>query len=361
MPNPELKYIKDCLAMNQLAEEQFGLIKQANPVSDMLGGLTSSILNAGKEEIDNHGIAGGLANLMLPAVLFKISPLFGTLYQVATWFGFSLTDVYQKIMKALAPKLHAGEQVTFEEIDQIGNSLANQAISQAELQKVQSLELSGLRKFARPSVEDTEGFLSGLRNFISSDQDTAKHQVPWLFPNKGPDGKKAGIIERIFGNLLQTPRNRSKAVWFLVGIVIWAVKTLLLGTGLLALSKHMQSKIQGQNPTPQNQSSQHLVNGYNLTTNHQEKKFANNDKEDWEIKLVNNSIENTLLVWIKDIYPNLNLPEEKITNSSQFLRVQEIMAHNYEPENLPNFKMPKGFYSRKQVVDLIVMPLVNSK
>lgn len=361
MPNVEFKYIKDCLAMNDLAEEQFGLIKQANPISDMLGGLTSSILNAGKEQIDNHGIAGGLANLMLPAILFKISPLFGTLYQVSSiMFNFSLTDVYGKFMQILSPKIRSGEKITFEEIDQATNRIANETLSQTELQKVQSLQLNGLKKFARPPYKDADGFLAGLKNFINSDQtNQTKHQNNWLLPNKGPNGK-TGVIERIFGNLLKAPFGRSKAIWFLVGIIGWAIKTLLVGAGLAAVGNYLKNKINNtQSEKPPTNSN--IINGYDLTTNHQEKRFANNNQEDWEIKLINNSIEDTLLVWIKDIYPNLQLPEEKITSSSQFLRIQEIMSHNFDPETLPNFRMPKGFYSRKQVVDLIVMPLVNSK
>lgn len=364
----ELKYLNDCLVMDRLAEEQFGLTKQANPISDMLGGLTSSILNASKNEIENNGLKGGLANIMIPAIMFRISPLFATFYQIAhIALGFDITDVYSKIMQHLSPKLHAGQQILPEEIDKIGNSIAGQIASQqvvdedAGLEKTQSLHLGGLEKLAqRYAPKDIDGFTDAFKNFLASDKDPAKHQVNWFLPHKGVDGKKVGVVEKIFGNLLQVPRGKSKAVWFIVGIVTWFIKTLLFGIGLLAIGNYVKGKLPNSGTSTQPTIKDNIVNGYNLSTNHQEKKFPNNSEYDWEIDLVNNSVQDTLLAWVKDIYPKLNISEDQLTNSTQFLRIEQIMAHNFEPENLPKFKMPKGFTSRKQVVDMIVMPLVNN-
>lgn len=352
--NEKLQYLYETNLIENLAAREFGLVKRGGLFEELnLGGVAEGIKGFVKEHVSANapgGYVGSVLSLMAPTILFRANPFIGIIYLVASQFGFDIAGIISKITNAIKPKLESGQPISASEISEIGKSaIAEEGGMDATAAPKDMFE--PIKKYAQR--------YSGYRGFGSG---SSLPETPNLFGGSG------GLIQRIFGQLFSLPggKGKSKALWLIGGFVIWIVKTVLLGAGLLAgaeaISKyfghkpetiHEQSQeksIENQIPqTPISEEKQEAVQELNLQ--------PRGSGDMWVLPVVNGNIDDTIIAWCKEFSPDKFASNsdiiKKIQNSPNYIKIKTVLSN---PKNFSSkyLVMPEQFTSRKQVSDLIM-------
>lgn len=361
MANGNIEYIADSLLIDSLLP----LNKQAGAADTFLSSAASSIMDFAKEHIktDNgvSGIMSSLAGMMIPAVLFKIHPALGILATVAHTLGFDVVPIIKSVLSLVKTKLESGSQLTMDEVNEAGksavSSLAGPITSNNMLSHLYQLEKTGILKLAGPWDSRYSRY-----NSSSSSSPT----IPFF-------GGKGTLLQRVFGDLLKS-QAKGKARWLLGGFVVWILKSLLLGAGLIAAGEGIYRLISPNHKGPHNektnQDNQHdssddyqhdsqLHNHQEVSPKHDLKpsgsgtEIHKNDHTTsvWTVPLMSGSIEKTLLAWATDVYPELKGKESVIISSQSFNKTVNDMKADLNESTSKFLVVPSKFKSRKQVVD----------
>ena len=354
----ELEYLQESILIDRLVQAEFGLQKRAG-VSDLLSGVGEAIKSTVSQNTDSssaEGIGASLIRFMAPSILFRLHPIAGVLYLIGTAFGFDITTVYSKIMSAVQSKTAQGQKITPQEVTEIGKQIVSQEAGPMEAEANFYYDLKKIGQYY---------------NYNSSYQTTPK--IPWLLPVQ-----KAGPIQKIFGQLFEA-RKYGKAKWLLGGFIIWIVKTVLAGIGLLAVTNMAVQKGKELLPTSQelpkkqNESpSGEIPKQENQVPQHEKKQqiilkpsgrgmkyFHNDDQNIWIINLLDGSPEKTLLAWTIDIYPSLSGYHELIKSNGKFQATLSKLESNWKSSSPDQLVMPKEFNSAKEVVDTFASAIVD--
>lgn len=360
MRNGDIQYIADSLLIEKLFLVDSTLQKQAG-VMDLLSGVASSIQDWAKEHIDTSsmtGIISSFADLMVPGILFKISPLFGGLAIVANMLGFSPSIIVRKILSFIQPKLEKGESISLEDINAVGkDAVASEAGS------MEAEASNDMFNILRKNGELTFFFKKG-RGYLYKDNEQAP-TIPFF------GGSSSSPIERVFGNLFQTKKT-GKAKWLLGGFIVWIIKTVLLGAGLVATGEGVKHLFQGNKPSGSSHTEepsekpqeQHHGTYLSYKTEHPESSSSNltptgygtdihtNDSRtsSWYVPIVGGTIESTLVAWAGYVYDELKGQSSAITSTPSFKRTVQEIRSNYD-SGAVHLQVPSKFKSIKQVVD----------
>ena len=376
-----MQYLADTMLIEKLCliDSTIGLHKQAGLADGMLGSIAGSIMSWAKEHIDtDHGVTGvlsSLADIMIPGILFKINPLLGGLGTAAEALGFSPVSIIKKIMQFLHQKLSSGSLPTMDEINSVGKSavaavagpLGSQASDMFDI--LHEIEKRGQLVRLVRTAQSPE-----LLSLLGAGKQQKTPEIPFF-------GGKGGIIERIFGQLFKT-KATGKARWLLGGFVVWIIKTILLGAGLIAGGekimsllggkKQQQEQVQPHEATPQDET---IWAGYRRPIGEEEKSptpavqapatvsrltptgrgqdtHTNDHKTStWVVPMVGGSLENTLLAWAEDVYKELAGKSSMIAATESFNKTVEEMRRGLDSSRSNQITVPPQFKSRKQVVD----------
>lgn len=371
-----MQYLADTMLIEKLCliDNAIGLNKQAGLADGMLGSIAGSIMGWAKEHIDTSngvtGILSSLADIMIPGILFKINPLLGGLGTAAEVLGFSPVSIIKKIMQFLHQKLTSGSLPTMDEINSVGKSavsavagpLGSQASDMFDI--LHEIEKRGQLVRLVRTAQSPE-----LLSLLGAGKQQRTPEIPFF------GGGKGGIIERIFGQLFKT-KATGKARWLLGGFVVWIVKTILLGAGLVAGGEKVMSLLGGKKQQEQPLQQQEEVPqdgtmwaGYkkpveeersapaqpvvHLTPTGRGQDTHTNDHttSTWVVPMVGGSIESTLLAWAEDIYKELAGKSSMIATTESFNKTVEEMKKGLDSSRSNQITVPTQFKSRKQVVD----------
>lgn len=367
MTQGELQLIADNLLIEKLFLIDAGLRKQAD-VGGFLGNIAGDILNWGKAHVNTeNGISGiltSLADLMIPSILFRISPVLGGLELIAQLLGFSPTKIIGKILSLLKNKLESGTKPTPEEITNVGKSIL--ATEAGDINEVVAHDLFGyLREFEKRG--ELISLVKQAQWFGGRPKPATLPDIPFI-----PDSK-APLLQRLFGNLLQTKRH-GKAKWLLGGFVIWIIKNVLLGAGMLAVGEGVKNFISPSKPksevpaeeestpkpdfvgfseSPKEESAPKAPTHSLKSSGRGEDVHKNDGKFIWIIPIINGRIEDTLEAWAVDIYPELQGQEVKFNTSPAFNKTVNELREDFQP-GARQISVPTKFKSRKQVVDQFI-------
>lgn len=354
---------------------EFGITKQAGLFDSLgLGGVASSIKDFVGEHVNSEapgGYVGGVLGLMAPAVLWRINPFVGILYLIASQFGFDIQGVVSKIVNAIRPKLERGEQVSADEVNAIGKSvvagevgMTGEAAPTDLFETLRAIDNSGeLQKFALNPMDAMKAFMGQRSSSLPS--------TPLLMGGGGSP------IQRIFGTLFSLPY-RGKGKWLLGGFVIWLVKTILAGAGLLAgagaISKFLGHKKPSSETKPEGDKVEQVEtsvptgvpeagSSYVQTPVKTVTKPVAPTNELWVVPLVGGGVDDTLMAWALDLYPNLDKYDniENIIESTPTFRATAAFLKK-DPTRLGgrSLVMPKEFSNRKQVVDTFIDDVIRN-
>lgn len=353
-----LQYAAETALIEELAADYCGLQKQAGMVDDLLGGVTGSVKDLVSNVTDSDrpgGIAGNIIGLLVPSILFRLNPVLGIVYFAASMLGFDIQGVISKIVNAIKPKLLAGEPVSAQEVNQVGKAAVSAEAGPIDSNDVREANYSIV------SIIKEADFWEELDK-ARPKKNVDKLKTPWFF------GEGKSKIERIFGNLF-AKRATGKVKWLIGGIIIWLIKTVLASAGLLiaagAVSKVINKNLPSANlpgpPLAQDKETKERVKEEERASQAPTSKlkpsgrgqqtFANNANNHWIVPLVNRSIEDTLITWAIDVYPELKGLEAEMEASPDFQRVLGKLKMNYKSSSPDKLPMHKDFQSRKEVVD----------
>lgn len=371
-----LNYLEETIFIEELAHQEFGIVKHAG-VLDILGGVADSIKNTISSQIrgDSAGEIGkGLIRLVTPGILFRLHPLVGILYAIGNAIGFDIVDFFEKIWNYLKPHVEQGATLTSEMVNSAGKSLL---ASEAGPLEAEASQKSWIELIKEAQIFDYTKEMAGLGGGR-----TKVPHIPWLF------SKSESPVQRIFGNLLQSGKT-GRAKWLLGGFIIWIIKTVLAGAGLLAgagaiksLISPQVSKLTAPEEKPSLPSQPKQIDEYlpeeekdtSMEVKYEAQKpsnvlqasgrgeqyFENDAETSWIVPLINSSVEDTLLAWIIDIYPNTFAYKNLIQQSNSFQNMVSQLERNWKSASPTKLMMPKNFHSRKQVVDSFISSSLKS-
>lgn len=308
------------------------LIKQAG-LWDMLGfdQAASAIQRLIKQHVVKEdtpeGYLKAFGDLLLTGALFKAHPLLGGAFALAKAAGVDVYGIFISIIDAVQNAINSGRQLSESEFE----SITSQASTKYSLIK------------------------------------TAKSDIPFL-PNKG----EKNILKRIFGGLAAR-----KGKMLVTGILVWALKTALLAAGLMvgagaavaAYHKFKDDDDEKEDQTEDKSEENHKHKEDNSKPNTKnplkkdtpksqklrpsgkgEKVFKNDENNMWMVPLINNNVEDTVLLWTEEIYPQLSGYDHIISMNPAFKRTISLLETGGKEQGV--LLVPSGFVSRKQVVDL---------
>jgi len=326
----EIQYVADTLLLEKLAVMEYGLTKNAGIV-DMLGGMASSIKDEIANKVKEKGLATVLEEYLVSGVIMKILGPWG--YPIkwgAELLGFDVDGFIDSLIEFVKNALSAGKAITLDEVNQAGKSLAGVTAASNDM-------LIFLRK---AEFEGTIMKHAGITDYV----ERANRNIPFF-------GGSGGILGRIFGYLARTGNGKSKILAIITGIIVWAVKTVLLGAGVAGVSTIVKN-YSHKNETPgetkepsetENASYQTQVSNSeesahpvkinipaaipnSFTASGDGNQYHINDGSTvWVVPLLNKSIEKTLIWWTITIYPELKGHESELSQSSSFNNMVSIL------------------------------------
>lgn len=332
------RFSEEILVQKIIAADNLYIIKQAGLFEQLgFGQIASSIVSFVKqhvvEEDSPAGYLKAFGNVILQGTLFKVSPITWGAYNLIQFMGIDISGILGQVWEAVKSALATGSTLTEDAFD----SIVKEAAHTVSITKV--AQLFGRNRYRRNPT----------------------------------------LIQRIFGDLFSRGRHK-KAGWLARGILMWALRTALLGVGLVTATgvvAGFASKFMGASseeaPEETVEATEHTDElEQELAGNSTQptkappirlqpasgtKVFKNNHSQGqyWMIPVLSN-IEDTLMAWVGDVYPDLfklaeyDHIEEKIKGSSSFKRVANKLraAAKSGPRSII---VPEEFTSRKQIID----------
>jgi hypothetical protein len=377
MNNIDLQYKSDAILIETIAAYELGngsIIKSAG-LFDSLG--LGSVGSAIKSFVSSHvkedapgGYVGSVLALMVPAVLFRAHPLISAIYLIASQFGFDIQSIVSKIVAAIKPKLEAGEQINPDEFNEIGKSAVGSQVKSGApndlFEPLRKLSNSDLAKLSAKQTDPLDAFRALLGGSTGEAGNLPK--TPLLF---GGDGT---LIQKIFGQLFSRPKTASRGMWLIGGFVIWILKTVLVGAGLMygaeaiagALGHKKAPDAVKEAPKAAPAQSETATPAQPEADAAKEEKphssQSSSSSEMWVVPMVGGSVESMLVAWAFDLYPELEqypLAQEVIESSSTFKTISALLKSDPKKMGTSSLVMPDRFSSRKQVVDLFIDDVKN--
>lgn len=373
MTHGHIKYVSDTLLIDDLYLIHQTIQKQAGEAAGVLNSLSSYITSWAKENIDTSstgGFASSLLSLITPGVLFKINPILGIIWTGAKAFGFDPMSVVNPVVDYVSSKFSKGESVSADEVETVGKSAISASAGPLSAKASMLEPLYEVQKNGQIVSLTKEALWPEVKSFFGADPGGKTPVIPWL------GDKKLGIFGRIFGNLFQM-KAKGKARWLLGGLIVWVLKTALLGAGLLAgagaISKALgkgkdddKPSNESKNDSPESSKATNSGSTFSkkptlkLKPSGRGEDYHKNDgtTSTWIVPIVGGDVQNTLLLWTLDIYPQLKGRENLIKNSRSFNKTVNELKTSYKGSSR-SMEMPKKFHSRKQVVDQFIYDLID--
>ena len=353
-----LQYLSDTVLIEKMSEPN-PFEKKAGLFNELgFDGLAATIKNAFKGK--------GLTDVLVLGTLFKIHPILILVNFVAKRFlGFSAEDVVKSIIGKLKSTLKGGGQVTAAEVNAAGKDVIG-GLGDAMGATASDNMLEHLYKL------DDSGFF----------KKEAKIRTP---SNIEFFGSRAGTRwKSVFGDLLPGHR-RGKLTWLIGGIIIWSLKTALLGAGLLVGSQLIGRLIGGKpketkveevskvGPTATEIADRAVKQAPVVTTKEAppvpalirdpfpksgwgEEEFPNDADNAWMVSLKNRNVRETLIEWAGLVYPALKGKRYMITSAVSFRKTLSQMSRSFDPNSdsliVPGQLFGKNVNTIKEIVDL---------
>jgi hypothetical protein len=192
-------------------------------------------------------------------------------------------------------------------------------------------------------------------------------------------GGGGSLIQKIFGQLFSAPKTAGKGKWLLGGFIIWIIKTILVGAGLLAGAEAISGALGHKKPTststsPTSTTKPEDTSGQGSTYPQKPEVITNthtnlptpisNGPEIWVVPLVGDgTVEDTLIAWALDLYPNLSHYddiEKSIESTPSFVTTVSFLKRDPKKFGAKTMVMPSEFSSRKQVVDIFINDVIRN-
>jgi hypothetical protein len=333
MVKGDISFYVDTLLVETVLGEP-ALLKTAQ--SGALSGLGEMVKSYFQEHVDQNDKVGSVINMLAPAaisMLFrslgfgKLGLLFGL---VASTLHINIGGMIESIYNSVKSKLENGKGVAPAELD----SAVNQAI-----QEHTSDEASP----DQGQAFDKRNFDQELREarLIRLALEQYDAQIFQLRKDAAPSRSWLGGTSR-------------KATGSLIGRIIgWVFKLILFSGGFL-VAGDLANKLLGR---PNAFDHTYQAGQTPTETSGGEGAVPGSSSAVWVEPITNNrgSIENMLIGFAKDLYPNLAGKENAIRNSPTFQTIRDQIAwYNQSSAGEPEVYIPPTYPDKKSIVDRFV-------
>ena len=332
MSTGEIQYIADSILIEKVVKLDVALTKEAGLVNDIFSGVGSAVSSYVKSNVDFSSPAGtakSVLKLLAPGMLFRVHPLLAFLYYIANEYGYDIVGTIDSIVDSISGKINAGEPVSPEEINQA--ALAKSSSVNNDL-------FYGLRELEKTGT------------LLKSSKRGGKPIGGSFFGVKG-----APILSNLFGFLDRSKSGAGKSL--LVGFVAWFIKTILLSAGLLAIGAGAKKVIQTGKDAITNEDGTKIdsISEPNQKTKPIQEKEMDQEKAQendtsWYMPIINGSLENTVLAWVSEFYPDLSEYEDIILKTNSFNSVIRDLSGKISGSYL----VVPGNFDKKSTVDRFV-------
>jgi len=308
-----LQFISDTIIMERLASD-FTLTKRADLFGDIgFKSIASSIVEKVKGLLKGEKSWGkAILDMLVTGALFKLHWILGLAYAIAGAMGIDLIAIGKDLLSGVVGKVSSGS-ITLSDVDIIAARIPYHRMPKKH---------ASLKKFAKQSRTELVRLMKGLLK---------------------------GGRRNTLGSLIKA-------------IFIYFFKSILIGAGLIAGVGLVSGLVGGigkgkkEEPkavpsgTPEVPSPKAPSRAPEYK--HKTKVFRNDAKNMWFVPIVGGTIDNTLLAWAEDVYPNrLSGYEDIISSLPSFRSTVEVIKRNYSARVPNSVLMPTEFKSRSQVVD----------
>ncbi len=330
----ELQYVIDSLLIEKLAKISYGIdpfVKEASFIDT----VENYIKSWAKDTFDTSStgaFAESLVKMIEPGILGNIHPILGILDRVLQDLtGISITSIVVGIIKSVVGDIKNGKDISHDVINNLASSAVGGIEQFASLDLLRDLEKQGkLVLFIKIAKRGSIPGISQLSDLISNLSKT------------GPIGKQRG--KGLVG-----------------GFAAWIVKAMLKGAGLSLLTHSVEKAVNVNSKTTSNPDvkmpeilhkdsipylPKAIPNNFK-SSGIGEETHSNDETHVWNLP-IQGSIENSLVNWAQQIYPELKGYEKEIKSSQAFNRLVNILRNFVDAGYL---RVPTGFETRRQIVD----------
>lgn len=356
MIKDELQYLSDSKVIEILFSDS-SVVKEAGLFEDIgFPSIAGAIKDFARGVADKDGSSGyvdTIINTLGTGILGRIHPLLGLFSAIASSaFGFNISSIFGRFKRMLRQHFSSSDSLSLGQADQLAREAVGLQVSASLDPALDSLESYGFEVLARP------------RRFRGR-----KIDIPMIAEKGKP------LLVKVFGNL-GALRGKTLAA----GILVWFLKTFLLGAGLVTAgvgAKMLYDKgkeVVTDESSPEAQEEKTYDHEPTQTVSRPAtpkytvkqtgstfkpsgagtKYFPNSGGSLWVVPLIGRSINNTLIEWALDIYPESAKVEHLFEKSDDFQRTVSLLKRNYNYRDPDNLVMPRQFHSRKQVVDSFI-------
>jgi hypothetical protein len=358
--NRHIQFMADMLlidrVLNTIAkQDQNGaIVKQAFDLKSTVSDMMNSIKTSVESQIDPNDKVKTVLHFLLPGVLFRLHPGLWALSLIGRALGFDVSAALSHMATYISDKIKAGIPVSHQDVEQAGKEAASSmgvTASEDLFYGLRDLERNGdLKKLAA-----NPGIIGGALK--------AWKGVPWL-------GRGLPPLQRMFTFLAPTAAKN-----LIVGILIMAVKTVLLsggliaGVGLLAHVLHSDTKTENATNTPettQNQSSQ--MPG-NLSTNVPPQaspgsyNFRTHPGDSWVVELRDKKTgeiigpDELIFDWAVRSYPEIEEYEALVMNNHMFQNAVGAVSRNWL-QGTPWLTIPEEFSTPNDILGIFMQDVM---
>lgn len=351
----DVQYLADSILLEKLAIMEIGLSKTAGLMDSLkgeLGSLSSGITSEVSSAVGEKGVMATLEEFLATGVIMRFLGPWGIAIEFfASLFGFNIESFIGSILDYVKKEVSSGNSVSLNTINDMGKSVVAFSIGDELIKNsdmfylIRKADSDGtIMKLAAPGYFE----LANRKNPVFSGQ--------------------SGIIGRIFGSLFSSRGNGSKSsiLMIIAGIIVWIIKSVLLGAGVVGASKLVNHFVNKSESNPnssnkesdQNQPTQQthfnipppIPNSFQ-SSGEGNQYHINDGSSMWIIPLLNNDVAKTLTWWTISIYPELKGHESEFNSSAPFNNMVSILTTQIDPNHPEYAKIPQGLHTRKEIVD----------
>jgi len=340
----KLQQVSDTILLDNIMIILTGLnrdmVKEAGLV-ESFHDIAENIKRLVHQKVQEKGKFHALTEVLTAGTLLNLmGPMKGALTFGAQLFGIPIQGIIEKAVDAILPKLERGEKLTPRDLD---------------------VEASANYLNIKLAVLDDAHKNNQLFRLLRENQ-AGLHENIKLAAKSGGFG---AMLARFFAS-----KNKGSQSLF-VKIILWFVKTALLGAGLMYVSPSISKEVKdsvhplfggdGEKKTDglQNEERESVtlppIKSHNFKASGKGEQFhQNNTSSMWIVPIINGDVKKTLLSWAKEIYPELKEKDNIILSSISFNKIASILDSLIEPGSPNSLVVPEGIHTRRNIVDVFI-------
>lgn len=336
--NHNVSYIRSSLIIEALAKDNIKIAQDSN----IVGSVASSIREYVLDHFDKNRPISSIAAFLGPGLLWRMGfPWISVLYEVADALGFDWKGFWSSVGSAMTEFVKTILDLKRKPSEAELSSKVNEAVSEAFQNN-----FSGEPNKNKLLNIATKSFQNDVNDALEL---KAIANDPLLI-------KQASVLS-IF---------KTKLARFFINIISWIVRTSFVSLGLVAGAGAIKGllglkhKDDGETDQVPQEDEDHHTPSFKLKISPTASQelfdiHPNNMSNIWIEHGSIDNIDNIILSWVFNMYPQLKQYTNEIKNSNTFQSIINVfMSRNHMASGLDVISIPRPYQRKSDIVDIIV-------